>query len=43
MSLQSHLKIKVYVALETETSGQVMYQCNRMLKYDCITHWYDNK
>jgi hypothetical protein len=26
-------KKKICVALETEASGQVTYQCNRMLKY----------
>jgi hypothetical protein len=30
-------KIKVYVALETETSGLMMYQCNKILKYNIIT------
>jgi hypothetical protein len=29
-------KIKVYVALGTETSGRVMHQCNRMLKYNIV-------
>jgi hypothetical protein len=29
-----NFKIKVCVALEIETSGRVMYQCNRMLKYN---------
>jgi hypothetical protein len=34
MWLQWHFKIKVYVAVETETSGRVTYQRNRMLKYN---------
>jgi hypothetical protein len=34
------LMLAVHVALETETSGRVMYQCNRMLKYNIRIHGF---